>query len=155
MSFAPPQPPKPSKTLSRELEVELRVGVFDQADGSDDDPQLIIGNIESGCYGLCHIKGAKTTFIFHHVRMSQATKCRCLVRGKLGDKTTQIPDELKAHRDQLTVSGRHQMEPKLAAMVVMKIFLGLQVPEQLRIKQETVSGKADTTQQGNNEDGVM
>ncbi|KAI1387787.1 uncharacterized protein F4822DRAFT_430532 [Hypoxylon trugodes] len=142
MRFAPRKPPRRSRRISEELEDEIREYVFDQGDDHEsfnEDPQLIIGNTHTGCYGLYYVLVEGTLFTFHHANMGYDTVCNCLVKGEPGDETIQIPDYLDHHRIWLITSGPPRMEPKLAAMVAMKLFLGLKVPQQCRMKQlETI-----------------
>lgn len=138
MAFAPKPPPRPSRKLPRELENELKVGVFDQGDDQyNGDPQLIIANSESGCYGLCHMRPEGTGFIFHHASIAYATTCGCLDKMNPGCMSLQIPAELDLYRVKLITTPPYRMEPKFAAMVVMKLFLGLKVPEQLIMERES------------------
>ncbi|OTB09310.1 hypothetical protein M426DRAFT_6588 [Hypoxylon sp. CI-4A] len=139
MAFAPRErPPRRSRLLPKELEDELRVLVFDQGNNTyNGDPDLIIGNPETGCYGLCYLNPNGTKFIFHHVATKYATTCKCLVHGEKGDETFQIPHSLDLQRLRLILIGPIRMEPKLAAMVVMKAFLGMELPEQLRLPRHT------------------
>ncbi|KAI8631556.1 hypothetical protein F5Y19DRAFT_463266 [Xylariaceae sp. FL1651] len=138
--------PKPSKYLPKKLEDELRAVVFDAVDGFPsigEAPKIIIGNGVSGCYGLYYHEPDGTEFIFHHWTMQFATGCKCLVRRMPKDTTTQLPEDLDKLRIRL-IRGKDvpfRLEPKLAAMVVMKLFLGLPVPEQLRIQLPTKSTK--------------
>ncbi|KAI0009593.1 hypothetical protein F4779DRAFT_617488 [Xylariaceae sp. FL0662B] len=140
--------------MYKELEDELRVLVFDfneapsrhlaQRSVLSKEPHIIIGNVESGCHGLYFVRPDGTEFVFHHASLKYATQCRCLERGEPGDMTLQLPDYLDYHRLQLIVGRGPRMEPKLAAMVVMKLFLGMDVPEPLRFDPESVLKRADS-----------
>ncbi|CAJ2500495.1 Uu.00g033480.m01.CDS01 [Anthostomella pinea] len=129
-----------SKYLPPELENELKVHVFIQealASSYLSGPQLIIGNVDSGCHAVFHENEDGTRFYFHHARMVYGTGCRCIAKGERGDISEQIPAELDSHRIQLILGegpSGHRMEPKFSAMVVMKIFLGMDVPEELRME---------------------
>lgn len=62
--------------------------------------------------------------------------CGCMVRGEPETSTYDIPPRLDEYRLELILGiGKSgiKMEPKLAAMVVMKLFLGMEVPEVLRM----------------------
>ncbi|KAK8121681.1 hypothetical protein PG984_010351 [Apiospora sp. TS-2023a] len=62
--------------------------------------------------------------------------CGCVVRGEPETSTFDIPPRLDEYRLELILGiGKSgiKMEPKLAAMVVMKLFLGMEVPEVLRM----------------------
>ncbi|KAI2469624.1 hypothetical protein F4781DRAFT_442532 [Annulohypoxylon bovei var. microspora] len=137
MASGPKRQPGRSQTLLQGLEDDLRVGVFDQGDGPyNGDPELIVPNGRSGCFGLYLITPDGVEFIFHHATMKHATTCDCLTKMNPGDTTFQIPAELDDHRLRLMQQRPYRMGPKLAAMVIMKLFLGLEVPEPLCIKQK-------------------
>ncbi|KAI0453487.1 hypothetical protein F5B21DRAFT_479468 [Xylaria acuta] len=136
--------PKLSKYLPETLESQLRANVLDAVDdfsalGSNNGPQLIIGNLNSGCHGTYSHRREGTEFIFHHCKMAYSTQCRCIVRSSsAGETTFQIPQYLDDHRLRL-IFGKcddvpWRLEPKLAAMVAMKIFLGMDVPAPLGMK---------------------
>ncbi|KAI0836353.1 hypothetical protein F5Y06DRAFT_298716 [Hypoxylon sp. FL0890] len=130
MAVSPKPSTRQSQRIPWELEEALRVGVFDRGDKAyNGDPDLTIGNPQSGCFGVCHLAPEGTRFIFHHQSMARAKKCNCFIRGKMGGKTSQIPRELESLRMYLIVLGPYRMEPKFAAMVVMKLFLGLEIPD--------------------------
>ncbi|KAI1129779.1 hypothetical protein F5Y10DRAFT_263840 [Nemania abortiva] len=78
--------------------------------------------------------------------------CNCLVQTARREMTHQIPSYLDEYRVRLILGDNvpFQLEPKFAAMVVMKIFLGLEVPEQLRIETaaETNDPKMNLEKQG-------
>ncbi|KAJ8111373.1 hypothetical protein ONZ43_g5636 [Nemania bipapillata] len=131
--------PKRSKHLPEVIERELRILVLDAVEDSrapgGEVPQLIIGNPESGCHGTYFHGHDGIEFFFHHCQMKFATECKCIAKDTSGE-TYQIPDELDRYRIQL-IRGRKvpfRLEPKLAAMVIMKIFLGMHVPEELRME---------------------
>ncbi|KAI4865951.1 hypothetical protein F4820DRAFT_469316 [Hypoxylon rubiginosum] len=149
MAFAPNKPPKRSRRLPREIEDELKVGFFDSGDSSDAVmPQLIIGNGESCCHGVYYQKPDGPEFAFHHAKGVYNTTCGCLIECKPDDETLQLPAELELHRLKLMFRGPYKMEPKFAAMVVMKLFLGMEVPEQLRIQPRETAENAEPEQQG-------
>ncbi|KAK8064418.1 hypothetical protein PG994_007056 [Apiospora phragmitis] len=163
-----PVRPRPSKTLPRALENELRVLAFDFGDGAfSGDPTLIVGNPDTNCHAVFWAKPDRTEFVFHHGRLKEkadpSTKsvsastsgstsgsflkeeettnddkqCGCMVRGAPETSTLDIPPRLDEYRLELILGiGRSgiKMEPKLAAMVVMKLFLGMEVPEVLRMR---------------------
>ncbi|KAI6082080.1 hypothetical protein F4821DRAFT_274448 [Hypoxylon rubiginosum] len=143
-SFRSRRPPlRHSKRLPREIEDQLRVLVFDAEDGPYDPavPQLIIGNPESLCNGLCYISdkgpyGSK--FVFRHAASEgkYTTECGCIKKYEVDGRSTDIPIKLQIHRLHLMFRHPYRLEPKYAAMVVMKLFLNMPVPEQLQIKPE-------------------
>ncbi|KAI2631271.1 hypothetical protein GGS21DRAFT_524095 [Xylaria nigripes] len=130
--------PKPSKYIPKDMENELRVLVMDAVEGFPipiaNFPQLIIGNVESGCHGVYLYNPTK--FAFHHCKMECATQCKCVVQDTHVESTYRLPADLEEYR-QCLINGTNvpfRLESKLAAMVVMKIFLGMVVPEPLRMK---------------------
>ncbi|KAI1458110.1 hypothetical protein F4805DRAFT_457023 [Annulohypoxylon moriforme] len=146
MAFRPKQLYKRAGTPQERLEDEIRVGVFDQGNvPHNGDPQLIVPNGRSGCYGLYFITPEGVEFIFHHAIMKFATTCGCLTKMKPGESTMQISAELDEHRLRLIRQRPYRLGPKLAAMVIMKLFVGLEVPEVFRMKQdsETVTPDID------------
>jgi hypothetical protein len=125
--------PVSSRTLPKELEDEIRSMVFDKGNGpADKKPQLIIGNRDTGCHGVFYERADGSEFIFYH-SMDHKDPCGCIVKGEPGSSTWQIPQALDDHRIWLIFLSDPCMEPVLAAMVVMKLYLGLHVPEQFRI----------------------
>ncbi|KAK5625125.1 hypothetical protein RRF57_000841 [Xylaria bambusicola] len=67
--------------------------------------------------------------------MKYATQCKCLTQAAAGEATHQLPDDLDQYRIRL-IQGQgvpYPLEPRLAAMVVMKIYLGMKVPEPLKM----------------------
>ncbi|KAI0534734.1 hypothetical protein GGR58DRAFT_520116 [Xylaria digitata] len=140
--------PKPSRHLPKAVERELRIGVLDAVEEfhatGGNSPQIIIGNLESGCHGIYFHRPSGTEFIFHHCKMKYATGCKCIARAAVGETTYQIPPHLDKYRLGF-ILGRNvpfRLEPKLAAMVVMKIFLGMSVPEPLQLTISEGSGIA-------------
>ncbi|KAH9883855.1 hypothetical protein F4778DRAFT_615633 [Xylariomycetidae sp. FL2044] len=129
--------PRPSRFLSRALEDALRVGVFDQEPtGPNDDPMMIIPNGGSGCHAIMYERADGIELVFHHQEMVYASGCRCVVRGAKGAPTLDLPEDLDLHRVGLIFGinrDKVQMESRLAAMVVMKVFLGLDVPEVMKM----------------------
>ncbi|KAI1744968.1 hypothetical protein F4680DRAFT_171816 [Xylaria scruposa] len=134
--------PKPSKSLPRALEDELRIGVLDAVNnfhplGGRNAPDLILVNVESGCHGTYSQRPDGVQFVFHHRKMAHSTQCKCIVRSSSAtvQSTFQLPEELDDHRLLLIFGKYHdvpwRLEPKLAAMVAMKIFLGMEVPDPL------------------------
>ncbi|KAI1777297.1 hypothetical protein F4818DRAFT_457176 [Hypoxylon cercidicola] len=149
MSFAPNKPSRRSKRLPRELEDQLKDFVFDAGDGPYMGmPQLIIGNAESCCHGVCHIKSGGIEFMFHHAKGKYNTECGCIIKCEPNDETLQLPAELELHRLKLMFRGPYKMEAKFAAIVVMKLFLGIEVPKELRIKPRSTTEDADPQEQG-------
>ncbi|KAK7913875.1 hypothetical protein PG985_011578 [Apiospora marii] len=172
---ADPARPKPSKTLPREVEEELRVLAFDMGDGAfNGAATLIVGNPDTNCHAVFWAKPDRTEFVFHHGRLKDKANdphksysgssnksfsssvsssshsnsmmsdhtadsdkcCGCMVRGEPETSTFDIPPRLDEYRLELILGiGKSgiKMEPKLAAMVVMKLFLGMEVPEVLRM----------------------
>ena len=67
--------------------------------------------------------------------MKYATQCRCIDQTSEGGKASPLPEDLNQYRIRL-IKGHalpYPLEPKLAAMIVMKIFLGMRIPEMLRM----------------------
>ncbi|KAF2964143.1 hypothetical protein GQX73_g9434 [Xylaria multiplex] len=131
--------PKPSKYLPQAIERELRTSVLDAIEHfhtiEDEAPHIIIGNRESGCHGVYFHRSSGTEFIFHHCKMAHATECKCIARAAAGETTYQIPPDLDNYRLRL-ILGKNvpfRLEPKLAGMVAMKIFLGMSVPQTLQM----------------------
>ncbi|KAI0206685.1 hypothetical protein F4808DRAFT_466669 [Astrocystis sublimbata] len=133
--------PKPSKKLPKDIEDELRTDVFDAVDdhvsNTNPAPQLIIANPETGCHGTCSQHGEITQFIFNHGKLAHSRQCKCMSSSANGEATVLLPRMLDHHRFRL-VEGEYDdvpaLEPKLAAMVVMKLFLGMEVPGPLGLK---------------------
>lgn len=149
-SYYSPARPRPSRTLSPELEDELRVLVFDVGDGRfNGEPTLVVGNPDTNCHAVFWAKPDRTEFVFHHGRLRERAdptstlettnrdkRCGCVVRGEPETSTLDMPPRLDEYRLELIMGigrGGIKMEPKLAAMVVMKLFLGMEVPEVLRM----------------------
>lgn len=122
-----------SQTLPREVEDQIRVLVFDRGNArKDDSPRLIVGNTETACHGLYYARRHGVEFVFHHRRLRTSPGCHCLIPGESNSTTFQISQELDEHRLRLIGVDEPRMEPELAAMVIMKLFLGIQVPEPFR-----------------------
>ncbi|KAK7986986.1 hypothetical protein PG996_006406 [Apiospora saccharicola] len=160
---ASPDRPRLSKTLPRDVEEELRVLCFDMGDGAfNGAATLIVGNPDTNCHAVFWAKPDRTEFVFHHGRLKEKSSdpnksfssscsdtssmssgydntdkcCGCMVRGEPETSTFDIPPRLDEYRLELILGiGKSgiKMEPKLAAMVVMKLFLGMEVPEVLRM----------------------
>lgn len=124
-----------SKHLSSTLENELRTLVFDSGkieEGNRDRLQLIIGNAQTCCQGFYYVGPEGVEFEFHHNKMIPHQPCACFVRGKPDTSFWQLPQELNEYRVRLIEGGEPvQMEPLFAAMAVMKVFLGMELPEEL------------------------
>ncbi|KAI0516932.1 hypothetical protein F5B22DRAFT_646277 [Xylaria bambusicola] len=139
-SFSSRRGPFPSKYLPFALESELRQGVCDavkdfRPPAGNTAPQIIIGNPESGCHGTYFRSRHGTQFIFNHCKMKHVTQCNCRMKEAVGEATLRLPDDLDEYRIRL-IQGQdvpYPLEPRLAAMVVMKIFLGMKVPAPLRM----------------------
>ncbi|KAI0968370.1 hypothetical protein F4678DRAFT_464435 [Xylaria arbuscula] len=136
--------PRPSRYLPQDIENELRTQVLDAVEavgqkpspaGNIEGPQIIIGNLESGCHGTYFHGPGGTEFFFHHCKMQYATQCKCIAQAGGGDTTYQIPVDLNSYRIRLILGQgvRYRLEPKLAAIVAMKTFLGMSVPKPLRM----------------------
>ncbi|KAJ8127734.1 hypothetical protein O1611_g5900 [Lasiodiplodia mahajangana] len=129
--------PRPSKYLPDDIEDGLRHLVLDGVEDfrpvGGDAPQLIIPNPESGCHGTYFIRRSGIEFFFHH-----SAQCDCLIEGTPGVTTYQIPPILDDFRIQLIhgINVPFRLEPNLAAMVVMKTFLAMYVPKELRMSVE-------------------
>ncbi|KAI1769364.1 hypothetical protein GGR53DRAFT_461524 [Hypoxylon sp. FL1150] len=144
MSFGPRrQPLKHSKRLKRDIEDELRVLVFDAEEDPTDRKvqQLIIGNPVSLCNGFAYISGEgphDTTFVFHHAvgEGRYTVQCGCIKKHEADERTTELPLKLQLHRLKLMFRPPYKLEAKYAAMVVMKLYLNMPVPEELQIKAE-------------------
>ncbi len=126
--------------LPKAIETELRTRVLDAVEeshpvGDNGAPQIIIGNLNSGCHGTYFHRADGTEFIFHHCKMKYASQCKCIVKAAAGDTTYQIPEDLDEYRIRLIFGKNvpYRLEPKLAGMVAMKIFLGMSVPQPLRM----------------------
>ncbi|KAI0554369.1 hypothetical protein F4679DRAFT_294445 [Xylaria curta] len=154
---------KPSKWLPRALEDELRIGVLDAVNNfhplaGRNTPDLILVNVESGCHGTYSQRPNGVQFVFHHCKMAHSTQCRCIVRSATEETTFQIPEELDDHRLLLMFGKYHDvpwcLEPKLAAMVAMKIFLGMEVPEPLGIEAPVRTIELESEEVGKPEKGV-
>lgn len=133
--FRPKLQIKRSKYLPFKLEQELRRLVFDAGEGqSGDAPQLIIGNSDSCCHGVYHARSDGVEFIFHHNKLRPHGPCACFVQGEPDTFFFQLPEALDEFRVRL-VEGKEpvQMEPLYAAMVIMKLFLGMELPEELGV----------------------
>ncbi|KAI0876169.1 hypothetical protein GGS24DRAFT_452170 [Hypoxylon argillaceum] len=148
--------PKRSKYLPKAIEDELRILVLDCVDDfgalGGKAPQIIIGNPESGCHGTYFQRRDGTEFIFHHCKMKFAMQCKCTVQAANGATTYQIPDDLDRYRVRL-IRGENvpfRLEPNLAAMVTMKIVLGMSLPEVLKMKtdDEAAGPAMDVDEQG-------
>ncbi|KAI1302862.1 hypothetical protein F5Y03DRAFT_396084 [Xylaria venustula] len=136
--------PRPSRYPPQDIENELRIQVLDAVEvkkqaprptGNDEAPQVIIGNLESGCRGTYFHGPCGTEFVFHYCKMQYATQCKCIIQAAGEDTTYQLPADLDRHRIRLILGQgvRYRLEPKLAGIVAMKIFLGMDVPEPLRM----------------------
>jgi hypothetical protein len=134
--------PVRSRRLSPEVEDELRIDVMDgQVKTSDTVPKLIIGNDATGCHAVMYNRAAGMAFAFHHGKMQFATECRCLIRHPAeGDEDAEKEwRELSAEAEALMTTLQCHMEGKFAAMVLIKLVLGMKVPESLR--PETLGAK--------------
>lgn len=125
---------KRSKYLSQELEKELRRLVLDAGDGPCGlSPQLIVANPDSYCHGLYYVQPDGVEFMFHHNKIQNYGPCACFIPGEPDSFYSQLPQELDDYRIRLIEGSESiQIEPLFAAMVIMKIFLGLEVPEAFR-----------------------
>ncbi|KAI0139064.1 hypothetical protein F4776DRAFT_617921 [Hypoxylon sp. NC0597] len=128
--------PKPmvrqSKMLPWAMENELREGVFEKGDGSsNEDPDLIIKNPQSGCFGVCHLAPEGTSFVFYHESMANVEACTCYIGPERGP-VFEIPRRVVPLRMRLMgIIGPCRMELKYAAIIIMKLFLGIKVPDEL------------------------
>ena len=126
---------KRSKYLSKQLENELRGLVIDAGPGrrDADEPQLIVMNPDSCCHGAYHVGRRGVEFFFHHDKWGKHRPCACFVKGGPKNPTLRLPPELDAYRIRL-IEGHEpiRMEPLYAAMVIMKIFLGMDLPEEIQ-----------------------
>ncbi len=124
-----------SKYIPWQLEKELRQLVFDagHVPNDDDYPQLIVGNAGSSCHGTYYVGPDGVYFVFHHNKHGPRKPCKCFVRGDPNIPTYELPQELDEYRIRL-IEGKEpiRMEPLFAAMVIMKLFLGMEVPEEVR-----------------------
>ncbi|KAI0178592.1 hypothetical protein GGR52DRAFT_569502 [Hypoxylon sp. FL1284] len=136
MSFGPPRPPRRSRRLPRELEDEIKSEVFEVDDGPniEDTPHLIVGNRDSCCHGVCYVTPEGTEFFFHHAKGKYNTECGCIIKCEPDEETLELPQELRIHRLRLMYRSVYRMEAKFASMVVMKIFLGIEVPEEVGLE---------------------
>lgn len=126
---------KRSKYLPKKLENELRGLVIDAGQARNhDDPQLIVMNPDTCCHGVYHVGRRGVEFFFHHNKWGGKHRpCECFVKGGPSSPTLRLPPELDAYRIRL-IEGREpiRMEPLYAAMVIMKIFLGMKLPEEIQ-----------------------
>jgi hypothetical protein len=124
-----------SKVLPREIEAELRVDVLDGGFVSrDDNPQVIITNHATGCRGHYYpnrTQDGQKMFVFWHSQMvDDAIKCDCIIKSEPGSAMTWvIPEVLDKWRTWLVTELN--LESKFVAMVVVKLYLGMYVPEPL------------------------
>ncbi|KAI1813677.1 hypothetical protein GGS20DRAFT_552395 [Poronia punctata] len=139
MVYIPPRAPQPRRQsqLPEEIEDVLRDHVLEAVGESDGiTPTLIIGNVDSGCHGMYYYGPRGRKFVFHHCKMQNATSCKCIA------DTAELPEYLEKYRARL-IRGRavtFRLAPRLAAMVVMKSFLGMSIPEPLLLA-DTVMGE--------------
>ncbi|KAI0446887.1 hypothetical protein F4803DRAFT_546740 [Xylaria telfairii] len=148
--------PKPSRYLPRAIENELRTQVLDAVDDfrtsrEKNSPELILMNIESGCHGTYSHRHDGVVFIFHHCRTASACKCLVSSSSTAGETTYQIPKDLDDHRISL-IFGKYphvpwRLEPKLAAMVIMKVFLGIDVPAPLGMEIPVATAQPESRNQ--------
>ncbi|GAP85010.1 hypothetical protein SAMD00023353_3900460 [Rosellinia necatrix] len=139
-----------SKILPREMEKELRTLVIDPQDApavvwDGEAPRLTLVNPDSGCAGIMLRREDGDEFVFYHriartapsptTTTAAAAPCGCFASGVYGDVTRQLPQHLDAHRLELMLGEkvRYRLSSQLAAMVALKLFLGMDVPEPLRI----------------------
>lgn len=124
-----------SRVLPKEIEAELRVDVLDGGFiPRDGNPQIIIVNQKTGCRGHYYPKGSggeeEKKFVFWHDRNQTTAECACLVKSAADtDLTWEVPDELENWR--LWLITELHLEPKFVAMVLIKLYLGMYVPEPL------------------------
>ncbi|ETS75727.1 hypothetical protein PFICI_12671 [Pestalotiopsis fici W106-1] len=139
MSFAGPNPERDgiraSKVLSKEDDAEVRDGIFDRGydhDPKDGLPQVMIGNSHTGCQGsyFPRANGRAARITFRHGSLKRATKCGCLVKSGPGAFTDDLPKELVEHGVKLV--AEQKLETKFASIIMMKLYLGLYVPESVR-----------------------
>ncbi|ORY59748.1 uncharacterized protein BCR38DRAFT_412741 [Pseudomassariella vexata] len=121
--------------LDPKLQQLLEVGVVILEDGQvpNNSPQFILPDLESGCRGLFFVKLDKTA----EFRINHGGRCACLVKGKKDEVTPRLTPELSAHRGRLVrgeIEGMPKLKSRTAAMVVMKILMGMEVPEGFRIR---------------------
>ena len=124
---------KRSKYLPQKVEDELRTLVIDAGNvGHSDEPLLIIANPDTSCHGTYHVGEQGVEFFFHHNKRKAHDPCACLVEGGPRKPTLELPPELDEFRIDL-IEGREsmRMEPLYAAMVIMKIFLGMELPKEI------------------------
>ncbi|KAI1208285.1 uncharacterized protein F4807DRAFT_462006 [Annulohypoxylon truncatum] len=151
MASSPRQPSRLSRTPLQGLEDEIKVGVFDQGNVPyNGDPQLIVPNGRSGCYGLYLITPEGVEFIFHHATMKFATTCGCLTKMNPGETTFQLSAALDDYRLRLIRQKQYRIGPKLAAMIVMKLFLGLEIPEPFHARRQTEIKEPDLDAESHN-----
>ncbi|KAI0022447.1 hypothetical protein F4780DRAFT_197974 [Xylariomycetidae sp. FL0641] len=131
----------PSSLLPAELVKEIRDMVIEKTEGrrgAAGDPDIIVGNQFSACQGVCYLRAAGPVFHFTHRVANYPTLCSCLVKGNRGEEVVQLPEILDLHRHGLVLGvGRlPKMESRFAAIVVMKMFLGLDVPDVVGTRRE-------------------
>ncbi|KAI1342444.1 hypothetical protein F5Y15DRAFT_412952 [Xylariaceae sp. FL0016] len=122
-----------SRYLPREIEDDIALGVCVHEDIDRlyiAEPQLIVGNKQTGCHALCRRSRGVVAITFYH-----RGECVCL-RGGEQDEMTSLSDELLAYRKRLILGKgvKWKMEAKFADMVVMKLNLGLvSLPRHYRV----------------------
>jgi hypothetical protein len=138
---------QPSTTTTpppKEIVDELRKDVEElpkDVDPSDfDSPpgHIYIRNPASGCSGTFWVlssQGEEGVFRFVH-NSQDASACQCIIRraGEEVTTPTGLPDYMDIYRLDILLgrSVPYRLEPMLAAMAVLKIYLGIEVPRVLR-----------------------
>jgi hypothetical protein len=139
MSFAGPNAfrsgVRPSRVLTEEEDVEVRESVFDcglDFNLDDGKPQIIIGNRHTGCRADYYPRRGNTPprFVFFHGFNMFSTMCGCITKGDPKTITHDVPPELLEHGIMLVTE--RGLETKIASIIMMKLFLGLYIPESLR-----------------------
>ncbi|KAH6661318.1 hypothetical protein BKA67DRAFT_654438 [Truncatella angustata] len=140
MSFAGPNAirdgVRPSNVLSKEDDGLVQYEVFDCGHAyipQEGMPQVFIGNKYTGCRAEYFPRRGRqpAKFLFYHgYDPSVTAACGCLTKSQPKTITCDLPRALAEHGVGLVSQKR--LETKMASIVVMKLFLGLYVPESLQ-----------------------
>ncbi|OTA79662.1 hypothetical protein M434DRAFT_38254 [Hypoxylon sp. CO27-5] len=115
----------PSK-MAYDMENKLRADVFETDNNSsheDPDPDIILDNPQSGCFGVCRLTDEGTNFVFYHESVVDAKGCVCSIRPKEGVLSRVQPLRMRL----MAIPGICQMELRYAAIIIMKLFLGIKI----------------------------
>ncbi|KAI0160116.1 hypothetical protein GGR57DRAFT_456449 [Xylariaceae sp. FL1272] len=121
---------KRSRYVPKDLEIDLCLNAVLTENINDEDvPHIIVLNCHTGCMGQYYLlRSGGAQFIFHHDQ-----QCDCWLGGEPKKPLLQLPEPLDEFRLDL-LRGRnvpYRMESRFAAIMVMKLFLGMEVPPEL------------------------